>query len=109
MNNRTTHFSATNPEAWSFNWNAYPEMNRQTSSRLSYNPSLSSSRLRASPEPMRYFDVWPMSVKRPDAHLKPAIDCMHYCIPSVPNEWMAYLWHLMVTDAANDDYVVDEA
>lgn len=38
---------------------------------------------------MRYLDIWPMSVQRPDAHLKPMIDCMHYCMPSVPNEWMS--------------------
>lgn len=108
VNNRTTHFSVNNPLAEQFNWNAYPEMNRHTSSRLSYQPSTSSVRLRPSPEPLRYLDVWPLSVTRPDAHLKPAIDCMHYCIPSAPNEWISFLWHLMVIDAANDDYIDQE-
>lgn len=104
-NGRTSHFSTKNPDAWQFNWNAYPEMNMQSASRLSYRPSTDRRALRTTPHAMRYFDVWPMSVTRPDAHLKPAIDCMHYCIPGVPNEWIAFLWHLMVTDSVNDDYV----
>jgi len=108
VNNRTSHFSAINPIAEQFNWNAYPEMNRHVSSRLSYTPSDDPHRLRAASEPMRYLDAWTLSLGRPDAHLKPAIDCMHYCIPSVPNEWMAFTWHLMVIDAANDDYINQE-
>jgi hypothetical protein len=37
--------------------------------------------------PMRYFDVWEMSVKRPDAHQKPPQDCLHMCQIGVMNYW----------------------
>jgi hypothetical protein len=53
---------------------------------------------------MRFLDLWPLSVTRPDAHLKPTADCLHYCSPAVPNEWVSFLWHMMVQQGENDDY-----
>ncbi|KAL1746450.1 hypothetical protein HDZ31DRAFT_34160 [Schizophyllum fasciatum] len=40
-----------------------------------------------------YFDVWDMSLQRPDAHLKPGKDCLHFCLPSVFNEWIHLFNH----------------
>jgi len=45
-------------------------------------------------------DVYPMTVLRPDGHLRPPGDCLHYHLPSVVDWW----WHLLATllaDAAN--------
>jgi hypothetical protein len=56
-----------------------------------------------------YKDPFALSVTRPDAHLKPQADCLHYCVPSVPNEWVNFLWHSMVMAAQNDDYDDDSA
>lgn len=49
-------------------------------------------------------DLWTLSVKRPEAHLGPLTDCSHYCVPGVPNEWVEFMWHLMVVEAENEDY-----
>jgi hypothetical protein len=35
----------------------------------------------------RILDVWPMSVKRPEAHFSPDWDCLHWCQPGVQNWW----------------------
>ncbi|KAI5832079.1 hypothetical protein K523DRAFT_236055 [Schizophyllum commune Tattone D] len=40
-----------------------------------------------------YLDIWDMSLQRPDAHLKPGKDCLHYCLPSVFNEWIHLFNH----------------
>ena len=37
--------------------------------------------------PMRYVDVWEMSIKRPDAHQKPPQDCLAFCQIGVMNYW----------------------
>jgi hypothetical protein len=37
--------------------------------------------------PIRFMDVWPMSAKRPDAHMTPSKDCLHWCMVGVMNAW----------------------
>ena len=37
--------------------------------------------------PVRFMNVWPMSVKRPDAHMAPPKDCLHWCLVGVMNAW----------------------
>lgn len=37
--------------------------------------------------PIRFMDVWPMSTKRPDAHMTPPKDCLHWCMVGVMNAW----------------------
>jgi hypothetical protein len=37
--------------------------------------------------PIRFMDVWPMSAKRPDAHMAPPKDCLHWCMVGVMNAW----------------------
>jgi hypothetical protein len=37
--------------------------------------------------PFRLLDIWPMSVKRPDAHMLPGSDCLHWCETGVTDEW----------------------
>jgi hypothetical protein len=32
------------------------------------------------------------------------LDCLHYCSPGVPNEWLGFMWHMMITQAENGDY-----
>jgi hypothetical protein len=36
---------------------------------------------------IRYMNVWDMSMKRPEAHLKPPKDCLHWCMVGVMNYW----------------------
>lgn len=71
---------------------------------LDYQPSTSKHGLQETGSSMRYLDLWPLSVTRPDAHLKPQADCLHFCTPGPPNEWVNFLWHSMVLAAQNDDY-----
>ncbi|KAG5716291.1 hypothetical protein E4T56_gene10626 [Termitomyces sp. T112] len=40
-----------------------------------------------------YLDLWSLSLQRPDAHSEPGIDCLHWCLPSVLNEWTLHLYH----------------
>jgi hypothetical protein len=53
---------------------------------------------------MQFIDIWKLSVTRPDAHLRPANDCSHSCAPGLANEWLEFIWHLMVNEGENDDY-----
>ena len=79
---------------------------------------------------LRYMNVWDMSMKRPEAHLKPPKDCLHWCMVGVMNYWQeaspngfsysmarhrtnqfAYLtrqllWNMIVEESKNDDYDV---
>jgi hypothetical protein len=82
----------------------YTVMDGFAASYLGYKPSDSNRYLRPNKYAMRFIDFWNMSLKRPDAHLKPAIDCMHFCSPGVPSEWLEFMWHLLVTAADNNDY-----
>lgn len=84
------------------NW--YTVMDGFAASYLGYKPSDSNRYLRPSKYAMRFLDFWSMSLKRPDAHLKPATDCLHFCSPSIPEEWLSFLWHMTVTAADNNDY-----
>lgn len=79
-------------------------MDRYASTRLGYKPFHSNVYLGPSPDALRYLDLWSMSVKRPDAHLNPQVDCMHYCAGGVMNEWLQFIWHLTLIAARNDDY-----
>jgi len=36
----------------------------------------------------RLMDVWPMSIRRPDAHRSPPGDCLHWCMTGVMNYWV---------------------
>ena len=38
-------------------------------------------------------DVAPMTRLRPDAHLRPKTDCLHFALPGVPDWWN----HLLAT------------
>jgi len=40
-----------------------------------------------------YFDIWDMSLQRPDAHEQPGKDCLHWCLPSVFDEWTKLFHH----------------
>jgi hypothetical protein len=75
-------------------------------------------------------DVWPMSVKRPDAHMgksidlpvktrkreltfffrspfvEPPNDCLHWCRTGVQNYWNMLLIHMMLAESRNKDYGV---
>ncbi|KAG8907472.1 hypothetical protein FRB99_004048 [Tulasnella sp. 403] len=48
---------------------------------------------------LQFWDIWNMSVVRPDAHLGwtgTAFDCIHWCSPSVPEWWLRTLWYTFV-------------
>ncbi|KAJ9121928.1 hypothetical protein QFC24_004510 [Naganishia onofrii] len=87
-----------------YNRPQYPIMNEWVASRLSYAPSDSNWYLRPTRHALRYMDLWKTSIQRPDSKLKPRIDCLHYCSPGVPNEWLGFMWHMMITQAENGDY-----
>jgi len=40
-----------------------------------------------------YLDLWDVDLQRPDAHSEPGVDCLHWCLPSVLNEWTLHLHH----------------
>ncbi|KAJ9096756.1 hypothetical protein QFC21_005026 [Naganishia friedmannii] len=93
-NNRTTHHSTLNPTVKGFNWDYFTVYDKLVVNKLEGEPEAA----------MRFMDLWPISVTRPDSHLKSTTDCLHFCSPGVPNELLEYLWHSMVLEGENDDY-----
>ncbi|KAJ9105555.1 hypothetical protein QFC19_003537 [Naganishia cerealis] len=91
---RTTHHSTLHPTAKEFNWDQFAVFDNHVATKLEQEPDAA----------MQFMNLWPLSVTRPDAHLKPSTDCMHFCNPGVPNEWLEFMWHSMVLGAENDDY-----
>ena len=81
----------------------FPVFDKYVADKLDYAPATSLPRSSDSTE-MKFLNLWPLSVTRPDAHLKPTTDCMHFCSPSIANEWLGFKWHMMVLQAENDDY-----
>ncbi|KAF5389466.1 hypothetical protein D9757_004330 [Collybiopsis confluens] len=45
-----------------------------------------------------YFDVWDLSIQRPDAHLNPGQDCLHWCLPTVFDDWTRLFYHRVNLD-----------
>jgi hypothetical protein len=41
-----------------------------------------------------YIDIWNMSIQRPDAHLNPGGDCLHFCPIGVTTQWIQVGWVL---------------
>jgi len=46
-----------------------------------------------------YVDLWNQALQRPDAHSDPAVDCLHWCLPSVLNQWTEHLYHLLFLES----------
>ncbi|KAJ9108626.1 hypothetical protein QFC20_003324 [Naganishia adeliensis] len=103
-NDRTDQLSTRDSSLQVHNWMHYPKMDKYVASHLGYKPSDSNHYLRPTSYAMRYLDFWTMSIKRPDAHLKPAIDCLHFCQPGVAHEWLRFWWHMILIQAENGDY-----
>ncbi|KAK4049268.1 hypothetical protein OIV83_004204 [Microbotryomycetes sp. JL201] len=40
-------------------------------------------------------DIEDMSYQRPEAHRYPGMDCLHWCLPSVLDDWNWAMWHLL--------------
>ncbi|KAI5885930.1 uncharacterized protein SCHCODRAFT_02717277, partial [Schizophyllum commune H4-8] len=40
-----------------------------------------------------YLDIYELSLQRPDAHDSPGVDCLHWCMPAVLDEWSRLLYH----------------
>ena len=55
-------------------------------SKTDWNIEAISSKQEFNP-PMRYVNVWDMSLKRPEAHLGPPKDCVRWCKVGVMNYW----------------------
>lgn len=84
--NRTDFRSTTDPSFRRYNWDLFDQLNSRWKKRLGGEPG----GLGKDPTTgMRYFDIWPMSVQRPDAHLMPPNDCLHWCygVGGVVEEW----------------------
>ncbi|KAJ3784034.1 hypothetical protein GGU10DRAFT_395995 [Lentinula aff. detonsa] len=45
-----------------------------------------------------YFDVWDVSMQRPDAHLDPGKDCLHWCLPTIFDDWTRLFYHRVNLD-----------
>ncbi|KAF8987977.1 hypothetical protein BDQ17DRAFT_1258067, partial [Cyathus striatus] len=43
-----------------------------------------------------YLDIWGMALMRPDAHLEPGVDCLHWCLPGVLEEWNKQIYQVIV-------------
>ncbi|KAG6853554.1 hypothetical protein C0991_003346 [Blastosporella zonata] len=50
-----------------------------------------------------YLDLWDVNLQRPDAHSEPGIDCLHWCLPSVLNEWTLHLYHNVFLQSISKD------
>ncbi|KAG6874288.1 hypothetical protein C0995_001513 [Termitomyces sp. Mi166 len=50
-----------------------------------------------------YLDLWSLNLQRPDAHSEPGIDCLHWCLPSVLNEWTLHLYHSVFLKSISKD------
>ncbi|TFK33345.1 hypothetical protein BDQ12DRAFT_615434 [Crucibulum laeve] len=56
-----------------------------------------------------YMDVWDQALQRPDAHTQNLIDpkndnldCLHWCVPGVVEQWTEYLNHLIFFNDESD-------
>lgn len=79
------------PEKHLYGWHLFPEYNRMA--RELFGSSKHNN--------TRYFDIWPLSVTRPDAHIgwhNNDFDCLHWCQPSVTEWWVRSLWHTIVEE-----------
>ncbi|TFK34963.1 hypothetical protein BDQ12DRAFT_726442 [Crucibulum laeve] len=42
-----------------------------------------------------FLDVWNQALQRQDAHAEPGADCLHWCLPSLPEQWICHLHHAL--------------
>jgi hypothetical protein len=84
--NRTSFRSTTDPNFNRYNWDLFERLNERWQKRLGAYPG---GRGKDVVTGMQYLDIWPMSVQRPDSHLLPPGDCLHYChgLGGVVEEW----------------------
>lgn len=69
-----------------YNWDLFEKLNYRWQKRLGATPGGPGKDIVTG---MQYLDIWPMSVQRPDSHLLPPNDCLHYCygLGGVIEEW----------------------
>lgn len=51
--------------------------------------------------PFRLVDIWNMSIKRPEAHLNPPDDCLHFCYTGITDYWQKVSFSFSVGLSAN--------
>lgn len=72
-------------ETW-YNWDEFSDHNKMWKAGID---SLGDNRF-------AFFDVASMSALRPDGHLDPPRDCLHYCLPGLIDHWNFLLMaHIM--------------
>ncbi|KAH6888999.1 hypothetical protein BKA70DRAFT_1235164 [Coprinopsis sp. MPI-PUGE-AT-0042] len=54
------------------------------------------------PPAWRFLDVWAMTLQRPDAHS----DCLHWCLPTMYNEWSRHLLHVLHLESGLEAYLL---
>lgn len=125
---RTDFRSTTDPNFMRYNWDLFEQLNSRWKNRLGGGPGGPGRDVATG---MQYLDIWPMSVQRPDSHLLPPNDCLHYCygLGGVVEEWqkvsrregsrlrqystlidvfrLQFLWHNVASQSRNSDYHVD--
>ncbi|KAJ3205555.1 hypothetical protein HDU82_005128 [Entophlyctis luteolus] len=118
---RKTINSTKNPEKESYNWYLMNAMNEIAKKRLQYKPSdrtamykhthaanqeqsKAGTKSPAGNTSVEFLDVWGMSIQRPDAHLDPPHDCLHFCQLGVVSEWNEFHWQSIIFDSVFSDY-----
>ncbi|KAF8987563.1 hypothetical protein BDQ17DRAFT_1374939 [Cyathus striatus] len=43
-----------------------------------------------------YLDVWGLALQRPDAHAESGVDCLHWCLPGMLEEWNKQIYQVVV-------------
>ncbi|KAF9029679.1 hypothetical protein BDP27DRAFT_1264081 [Rhodocollybia butyracea] len=75
-----------------------------------WNQTIDSMTEKRSPESKNakwyYFDIWDLSMQRPDAHLNPGQDCLHWCLPAVFDDWTKLFVHRVNLEESRADLKV---
>jgi len=61
------------------------------SARFRWEEASERNRIAQAQFPLNYFDVWNLTVLRPDGHMPG--ECLHYCQPGPVDEWHKLLYH----------------
>lgn len=102
--NRTDFRSTHDPSYKRYNWETFEIFNREVRDFVRYDEHASLPARHPPGKRIQYLDIWPLAVQRPDAHLLPPNDCLHFCYQGVMEEWTKMLWHLVAAQAHNPDY-----
>ncbi|KAL7414489.1 hypothetical protein BDY24DRAFT_440454 [Mrakia frigida] len=80
-----------------YNWPLIPTFNNILQNEVE---SFNYLRRRKNGREAVWMDVAGQALTRPDAHLSPmAGDCLHVCMPGLPEEWVRFTWELIKAES----------